>query len=333
MAVQITIIGLGQIGASIGLALGPYKEAIKRVGHDKKPGIAKEAQAKGAVDEVHLNLPASVRGSDLVVLAVPLNELRETLEIIAPDLKEDALVVDTAPLKEIVAIWVKDLLPAGRFHVGLVPSIGPDHLLDLGAGPRYARADLFKEGVFLVCPSSGATEKAVKKATDLLELLGASPMFADPIEADGIMAALHVLPQLLSVGFLEATVGQPGWKEARKLAGRPFAMTAAAALYHDQAEALREAVLNNRVNVLRVLDNAIAALQNLRENLDKADGELAERISAAYTGGVTWLEERLRADWLSEDIEEIKVPSFGERMQQTFLGSLMAPNLDKKKKK
>ncbi len=333
MAVQISIIGLGQIGASIGLALEPYKEAIKRVGHDKKPAVAREAQAKGAVDEVHLNLPASVRGAELVVLAVPLNELRETLEIIAPDLKEDALVVDTAPLKGIVAGWVKELLPAGRFHVGLVPSIGPDHLLDLGAGPRYARADLFKEGVFLVCPSSGATEKAVKKTTDLLELLGASPMFADPVEADGIMAALHTLPQLLSVGFLEATVDQPGWKEARKLAGRPYAMTAAAALYHDQAESLREAVLNNRVNVLRVLDNAISALQHLRANVDQSDDELAERINLAYEGGLTWLNERLSAAWAGEEFEEIKVPSFGERMQQTFLGTLLAPNLDKKKKK
>jgi prephenate dehydrogenase len=333
MAVQITIIGLGQIGASIGLALEPYREAIKRVGHDKKPAVAREAQAKGVVDEVHMNLPASVRGSELVVLAVPLNELRETLEFIAPDLREEAVVVDTAPLKGIVADWVKDLLPAGRFHVGLVPSIGPDHLLDLGAGPRYARADLFKEGIFLVCPSSGATGKAVKRATDLLELLGASPMFADPAEADGIMAALHILPQLLSVGFLEATVDQPGWREARKLAGRPYAMTAAAALYHDQAEALREAVLNNRVNVLRVLDNAIAALEHLRENVDQSDDELAERIHAAYTGGVTWLHERLSAEWAGEEFEEIKIPSFGERMQQTFLGSLLAPDFNKKKKK
>ena len=34
MTVQITIIGMGQIGASIGLALGEHKDLFMRVGHD-----------------------------------------------------------------------------------------------------------------------------------------------------------------------------------------------------------------------------------------------------------------------------------------------------------
>ena len=44
MTKQITIIGLGQIGASVGLALEQYKSSLKRVGHDRKPDVAKSAQ-------------------------------------------------------------------------------------------------------------------------------------------------------------------------------------------------------------------------------------------------------------------------------------------------
>ncbi len=43
MTVQITIVGLGQIGASAGLALAAYKDQVATVGHDKSPQIAQRA--------------------------------------------------------------------------------------------------------------------------------------------------------------------------------------------------------------------------------------------------------------------------------------------------
>ena len=88
MSVQITIVGLGQIGSSIGLALKAHDVDVHRVGHDKDPQAAKEAQKAGAVDDVKYNLPASVRDANIVILALPLAGIRETLEIIAPDLQD-----------------------------------------------------------------------------------------------------------------------------------------------------------------------------------------------------------------------------------------------------
>ncbi len=100
MAIQITIIGLGQIGASIGLALAERKDSIERVGHDIDPGVAKQAQKLGAVDRIEYNLPRSVENADVVLLSIPVDQMRETLEIIAADLKEGCVVLDTAPVKE-----------------------------------------------------------------------------------------------------------------------------------------------------------------------------------------------------------------------------------------
>src|SRR5512139_91175 len=110
MSVRITIVGLGQIGSSIGLALKARDLDIHRIGHDKEPQAAKESQRAGAVDDVKYNLPASVRESQIVILALPLAAVRETLEIIAPDLKEGMLVLDTAPAKATVAAWAQELL-------------------------------------------------------------------------------------------------------------------------------------------------------------------------------------------------------------------------------
>ena len=56
MTIKITIIGTGQIGASIGLALGAQKDLFLRVGHDKDIKIANRAKDMGAVDKVEINL-------------------------------------------------------------------------------------------------------------------------------------------------------------------------------------------------------------------------------------------------------------------------------------
>ncbi|MBV6397432.1 MAG: Cyclohexadienyl dehydrogenase [Anaerolineales bacterium] len=320
MKKQITIIGLGQIGASVGLALAPYKSSIKRVGHDKTPGTARSAQALGAVDEINFNLPASVRAADIVLLAVPFSELEETFKFIGDDLKPGAVVLDTAPVKAKAAEWAEKYISAGRSYVGLVPSIGPDHLLNVGAGQSASKADLFHQALFLVCPARNTAEAEVKRATDLLELLGASPLFSDPFEADGLMAALHTLPQLLSLSLLNATTNQPGWKEARKMAGRPYGLAAAAALYLDQAEAVTESVRCNRVNVIRVLDNAIRSLAELRAALNEEDIKSAGKfVDDAYLGGMQWLKDRLSADWDAEYKQPIEISSFSERLLGTWL--------------
>ena len=133
MSVQITIIGLGQVGTSIGLALAGQKN-IKRVGHDKDYQTARQAQKAGAVDEIMVNLPASVSGANVIIMSIPLSEVRETLGHIAQDLQEGTVILDTAPAKATVATWFNELMPQGRFYVGLVPAAGASHLhgIDLG---------------------------------------------------------------------------------------------------------------------------------------------------------------------------------------------------------
>jgi prephenate dehydrogenase len=104
MAVQITIVGLGQIGTSIGLALAGKQELIYRVGHDREIGIARRAEKMGALDKVVANLPAAVREADIVMLSLPVDQIRDTLTIIKEDLKAGAVVMDTSPTKQAVMI-------------------------------------------------------------------------------------------------------------------------------------------------------------------------------------------------------------------------------------
>lgn len=321
MTVQITIIGLGQVGSSIGLALAG-QPGIKRVGHDKNYEIGRFAQKNGAVDEFKINLPASVSEANVVILSLPLSEIRETLGYIAQDLQEGTVVLDTAPAKATVAAWFNELLPQGRHYVGLTPAIGAGYLHGTDLGAQSARADLFAKGLFVVNAPHGTPGEAVRLATDLATLLGAQAMISDSIEADGLLASTHILPQLASAALLDATVDQPGWAEARKVAARPYATATAAAAYHDEAKSLSEAALVNRENTVRVLDVYMASLQRLRDQIELGDASsVAEFLEDAVKARDRWLNERTRADW--QTVETAEVQSFGDKLSHMFLGNIM----------
>src|SRR3990172_8316110 len=139
MAIQMTIIGLGQIGASVGMALSGQGVQITRVGHDKDFGTARKAQKLGAVDRVDINLHNSVENAEVVLLAIPMDEIHQTLGDIATDLKEGVVVMDTSPLKEVVVGWASELLPEGRHYIGLTTVINPAYLLLTSTGLDAAR--------------------------------------------------------------------------------------------------------------------------------------------------------------------------------------------------
>jgi len=320
MTVQITIIGLGQIGTSIGLALAKNTDIIKRVGYDRALDVQNKAKSLGAFDAVKFNLPAAIEEADVVLLCIPVDQVEETLKLIAPDLRQDAVVMDFSPLKSAVSGWFEKHVPAGRYYIGLVPSINPDLIEQGGSGISAARADLFEKASIGIATPQGVPADALKLADDLVTMLGARTIFLDLLEADGTMMTTHLLPQVLSVALLNATVGQPGWVEARRFAGSPFAR-ASAVVGADPVEALAQALLNNPKGALNALDNAIGALAHLRAAVERGDqADLQKRLSLALSDRETWLSERYRADWDGK-ADKNDMPKAGDAIKRFFIGS------------
>ena len=316
MPVQITIIGLGQIGASIGLSLAAHKNDILRIGHDKKLEVEREALQKGVADKMEHNLPSAVRDAKLVVLCLPISQIKETLEFIASDLKEGTVVLDTAPIKADVQKWAKQILPEGRYYVGLVPALNPELLHDVEVGLTAARVDLFSRGLFMVDAPSNAPEEAVVLAMDFVRLLGAEPLLADLMESDGLMSTVHLLPQLVAASLLNATIDQPGWQDARKVAGRPYATVTSALAHQDEIDSLRMSALQNRASVVHALDVTIATLRGLRDDIENENNDgVAMRLESALQGRKRWLGERLTAEWGKPGRTEAPdFPSLSERL-------------------
>ncbi len=318
MTIQITILGLGRIGTSLGLALADKKASITRVGNDREPQYVKQAQKLGAVDQTNFNLPSAVRQADIVILAMPVDEIKSTLEAIAINLKEGCVVLDTSPVKRGVEQWAGQILPPDRYFIGFTPTINPAYLADTATGPDAGHADLFKNSLVIITSPHGADADALKLAADLAVLIGSTPFFADSDEIDGVMAAVHLLPELMAAALVDATVSQPGWREARKAAGPAYAHASRPLLTLTESQFFGQGALLNKDNTLRMLDGAINSLRDLRQAIaEENEEELAKRVKDAVEARIAWQVQREKADWdLPANSEPL--PSASDMMGRLF---------------
>ncbi len=123
------------------------------------------------------------------------------------------------------------------------------------------------------------------------------------------MSATHLLPQLLAAALLNATIDQPGWREAQKLAGRAFAEASEPVLESSEAPALGKAAILNRENMLRLIDSLAAGLQLFRRDIETEDEtSLTGRIERARQGRLRWWVDKKSGDWSLETRSGVALP-------------------------
>jgi prephenate dehydrogenase len=329
MTVQITLIGLGQIGGSIGLALGG-KSGLRRVGVDKNSPLAKAALSLGAIDEIG-TLPEAVRSANIVLLCLPLSEMQETLRQIGPELQPNTVVMDTAPSRQAMAEWIKESITEGRFHVGLMPALSLAALSSVESGFNAADPKLFQRTVMSIYVPPGTPAEVVQLAFQFCALIGAKPMLTDLQEADGLSTSVHLLPQFVSAALLNATVDAPGWIEARKLASRVYSEITGGLAFYDDVASLRIAALSNRARMVHALDMLMESLQELRDAIQAGDEQaITAGLEDAFDSRERWLEERTTADWLKEGGDAAGLPNVGEQLMQSFFGSRIIDRFKRK---
>ncbi len=287
---QITIVGLGLIGTSLGLALQRVKTNFELVGHDREHEVAKQAVRLGAIDRAEWNLISAVENADLIFLAIPVSGVRDTLQAIANEVKRGVLITDTASTKQQVMAWAEELLPS---HVNFV---GGDPVVKrIGHGQSDASADLFQGAPYCIVPAMSADEESVRAFVQLVSSLGAEPFFVDAAEHDGLMAGVGHLPFVLSAAMVHAAAQSPSEQDLKRMAGQEF--RSITAFPSTDPTLFSDVCLTNSDNIVRWIDRIIAELHTWRDIITSRD---AERLEALFS---ELLETRAR--WLGE----IETPS------------------------
>lgn len=290
--IQITIVGLGLIGTSFGLALKRQKQVdLRIVGHDKADAALKSAKSKGAIDSSHWNLISACEQADVILLAVPTAAVIDTLAALRQELKPGCLLLDTAPIKAPILAAAASL-PDNVYFAGGNPIL----LNPGGRGAAGASATLFDNIPWALCLAPTLSPDAVSTVSDLVAMVGAQPFFLDAVEHDGLMAAVDGLPTVLAAALLGVAGKNPSWREMRRLAGNQF--EAVTSLPDQQPADFTATLLGNSAALVYWLEQMIAHLQDWKTALAAGDeSALAQNFSGAAELRNIWLSMAARGDF------------------------------------
>lgn len=315
---RITIIGLGLIGGSLGLAMKAADlSGAEIVGHDRARDVANKARKMGAIDRAEHNLPRAVEQAGMVVIATPVLAVREVMQQIAPDLPDGCVVTDTGSTKERIMEWADELLPQSVSFIGGHPMAGKD-----AQGIDNAEAGLFRDRAYCLCPAVNAHEDAVRAVAGLATLVGAEPLYLHPKEHDQYAAAVSHLPLLLSTALFSLLRDSPAWNDLAPMASSGFRDVTR--LASGDPRMSHDIFLTNRDAAVHWLDRMVEELQRYRGLLQGDTEELLETFARTQMDRDSFL-----ADPHPRRLEGEEPPDVRQDMMKSLMGGWVSDRLKK----
>lgn len=273
---KITIIGVGLIGGSLGLALKENRPNFKIIGVDKKEVIEK-AIARGAIDEGTVNPEEGVKEADIVIIATPVKTILDLLPKISPFLKKGCLVTDTGSTKGQIVGRANQVLSKDVFFVGGHPMAGSEK-----CGIEEANPHLFRNRTYILTPDKKSNLIAIDKIFSLIKMIGANRLVLDPFEHDRIVGAVSHLPQIIAVSLINSiselalrgnntnyfrAIGE-GFKDMTRIASSPYKIW-------------EDICVTNQENILKMIQEFRSYLGIIEDKLKNDPGSLKKEFQEA----------------------------------------------------
>lgn len=306
MKPRLTIIGLGRLGTSIGLALKKTGAELEIVGHDKNREALSVAQKAGATDKSEWNLYNACEGAGLIVLAMPLAGVIENINLLKNDIAPGVIVTDTASVKLPVLQAAKGF-KSGVHFIGGDPVFRPS--FDSTLPSTEASPDLFLNSVYCLTPTFTSDPDAVQVLTGFISMLGAKPLYLDPSEHDGLAAGAQHLATVMESVLLKTATTSSGWRELNKFAGADFYN--ATDLATRQADSTAQVMLAQREPLTHWIDAYSETLRDLRALLVQNDAAVLEKwLKTAQAEREQWLVDKVGDTTTATDFPKfVRAPS------------------------
>ena len=189
----LTIVGVGLIGGSLGLAARRRGLAGRVIGVGRQSATLDQARQLGAIDEASLDLADAVSRADVAVFCTPVSLIAEQVLAAAPGCAQGTLLTDAGSTKAAIVRALDGKLPPGVAFVGSHPLAGSEK-----RGPEHADADLFQDRVAVVTPTPRGDRAAVERTVGFWQALGSRVKLMSPDEHDRALAVTSHLPHLLA---------------------------------------------------------------------------------------------------------------------------------------
>ena len=270
---KVTIIGFGLIRSSLARNIRAHKLAHTLICGDVSEDVCRKALDLGLADIAMNDLAASVAGSDLVILAMPVGAVGSVMKQISGALAEGAILTDVGSVKQTVIDAVQPHMPAHAFFVPAHPIAGTEH-----SGPESGFVELFQKRWCILTPAQDTPLRAIEKITALWESCGAMIEIMEARHHDLVLAITSHLPHLIAYSIVDtaATIEDDTKAEVIKYSAsgfRDFTRIAAS-----NPIMWRDIFLNNKDAVLEILQRFNEDLTALQKAIRTGDGKLLEDV-------------------------------------------------------
>jgi prephenate dehydrogenase len=284
---QVTILGVGLLGGSIGLALKSAVSGCVVVGYGHRATTLDKAKEVGAIDRGTTDPAEAVAGSELIVLCTPVLTFPKLLSEMGQGLTAGAVVTDVGSTKRSIVEAAERLLPAGVRFLGSHPMAGSEK-----RGVEFARTDLFQGALCILTPTLNTHSDVVQSLKTFWKTLGMRTTCMSPDEHDRLLADVSHLPHVAAAALV--AMQEEGGLD---LCGKGFLDTTRVA--GGDGALWRDILLDNK-------DNVRASILRLRGEFDRLLGLMEGGDSEGLRA---WLDAQAgrREELMRKKLREIKL--------------------------
>lgn len=265
MKINVSIIGLGLIGGSLGLALKRNRE-VHVTGFDNSYGAMQEAYRRGIIDTIAVSLDRVSEDADVIIFATPVNTtVRLLADVPNWTLKKDVIITDTGSTKGPIMSAAAPLIEQGITFIGGHPMTGSHK-----SGVAAAREHLFENAYYILTPAASGQGRQVKKLRELLMPTKGKIVVIDAAAHDRMTAIVSHFPHLIA----SSLVGRLSSQQEEQ----PFVRDLAAGGFRDitriaSADPImwRDITTQNRDELLAQLEGWTAEMHDIKRMLLQND--------------------------------------------------------------
>ncbi|MDL5053633.1 prephenate dehydrogenase [Oscillatoria laete-virens NRMC-F 0139] len=250
---KVAILGGGLLGGSIAKALHSRKDlCAETIVWARREETVTEVQSAGIAATTELR--RAVEDAEIVILAMTIGAMAETLGRAKPFLSPFAVVTDVGSVKASVCRQCSDILGETARFIGSHPMAGSEQ-----SGFAHSRPDLLDNAVCIITPEPRSEAAAVETICSFWKALGMRTLELSPEDHDRIVGLVSHLPHLTAAALVDtATADGPdhlkysggGFRDSTRVAEGPAPMWAEILLQNQSALLEALATLQDRLATL-----------------------------------------------------------------------------------
>lgn len=263
---KITIVGVGLMGGSIGLAAKRKKLAKEVMGICRRESSRKKAIQFKAVDKATLSPARGVHEADLVIIAAPVGKIVRLAKLCVKSMKKDAILTDVGSSKEKIVTQIEKIAGKKTSFIGSHPMAGSDK-----TGVENASADIFDGALVIITKTKKTNKNSLARLRKFWESLGCGTLTLLPKRHDMYASLASYLPHAVSYALSGSQTKNSVRLAAGSLKGTTRVSSADPELWSD-------IFLSSRTHVLKAIKRFSASLRVLEGAIRRKDKKAVKKF-------------------------------------------------------